>query len=193
MVYFFPEQFLAFVVVRPQIDIRDLEIDINRRFLEVQESYLLDEEEYIFNPWIIGFRYEQVILMSIDNDMAEDYTDDDIIPSLLIYLKIFREIGTIRTDFRNDRLSYKGVGIYNGVLTITHQIQTVLTITSEIELTRVYSDGGIDRAEFTFDDLRQRKFVVRVPEVPPKERRRRIYESQKSLLENVGDAILEKI
>lgn len=151
MVYVCTDQDLTFGVTLPGINYRALKSNIAQRFLEIQESYQLDDLEYILNPWILEVSGFQVKL-SIDNNIAEDHEDAELIPSLLIYLKVIAEIRGL--DKLARQLTYRSRQVDSGY-------SGILTVYQGVTITRVDIDDEIERAIFSLDDLRNRKFMIR--------------------------------
>jgi hypothetical protein len=149
---FLPDQSLSFVA-EFVIDSARLKEIISTRYEEIVSTYKLSADEKIFNPWSIEVNVDGIFIKAIQSDELDDSWETEIIPSLLIYLKIFGEIGNIIPG--ECQLYYiQGGGDYNGILTVP------IDYPLNIVLTNVTFSTGIQRIDFNIVDLDYRNFMI---------------------------------
>lgn len=126
--------------------------EIGWRYDEIIGSYRLGEDESIPNSWRVSVARGKELLLGLPSGWLDD-GELGIVPSLLIYLKIFRELGGVEPDIT--QLTYRRFdGSGAGVLTVP------IGSADRVILTRVSNVGGIERMTFGLADLERRNFVV---------------------------------
>lgn len=161
MAYFSSSQLLIFNLKFTIPNHEALLSQIERRFSTIVDSYDLRPEESVLNPWILKIRPRRsrggrnLLLMKLDIDSAASSAITEIIPSLLIYLKIFNEISTKEEMITvySGQLEYRQLQM-TGVLTIPIESLDTITVTNISARNRVWQEI------FTIDDLDERLFVV---------------------------------
>jgi hypothetical protein len=126
---------------------------ISDRYDEIVSSYGLTGDEKIFNPWNIVISQDHIEISAIRSDKLDNVYDISIIPSLLIYLKIFGEMGNI---IPSEFLLY-----YFDFITNTNRLLIIPeNFPLNVIITTVYSSAAMDRLTFDIIDLDYRDFVI---------------------------------
>lgn len=151
MIHLFPGAVLSFTGAN-EFAGQDLVGIASRRYIEIVGDYRLRETETITNPWQIEMAGDDFNLIL---PSGRGFADVELIPSLLIYLKILIEIGMASY---NTSIAY---GIldesYSGTI---GTLRIPLHTANFVVLTRITEEMGIERIKFTLADLDWRDFIV---------------------------------
>lgn len=153
MPFFLSDQHLSFRVTPPATNPSNLKDIIIREFNATIDSYGLSGDERIFNPWTVEVIPNSIDLYIPDSDELDVKGDIDVVPSLLIFLKIFENIGDILPVDRQLYYLQRDIG-YDGILTIP------TGFSNHVVLTNIYDDSSIRRTTFDIMDLDYRDFMV---------------------------------
>lgn len=151
MVFLTKGEIFAFVVPE-ELANRDQDVTaiISRRLAEISADYRLTGTEKITEILSIRVAGGFVDLSA----QPGPYSDVELASNLLIYLKIFREIGIWATSTGAQLMYSEPLGSFSGILTISPGEA------DSVALVRVTAESRMERIVFTLEDLAWRDLIV---------------------------------